>query len=401
MNEQESFTSGLERRGRSDRNLDETVRAIAAELLEEYQCPFHTHPWIIGFSGGKDSTLVTQLVIEMLLRLAPWDRRRSVHIVANDTLVESPIVMGNLLKILDKLRSAVETLRVPVTVATTKPPVDQTFFVNCIGRGYRPPTRNFRWCTDRMKIQPTSEYIRRQVAASGSVILLLGVRSAESGLRASNILQTTANRQRLWPHPVIPNCLMYRPIVDLTDHEVWQRLLLRPAPWGGRHRDLIELYRGAQGAECPTVIEGADRPPACGASSPRFGCWTCTVVKRDRSMEALVDHGFEQYAPLVEFRIWLADLAEDMTRRLPRQRPPIFRPNGSLIAGKFTIPARMEIFDRLLKVQEQVGFELISLEERDLIRKLWCEELLTISTQRVPENTAGTLTTDPEDPFEP
>ena len=61
------------------------------DILDEYKQP-HSYPWVVGYSGGKDSTLVLQLVFEMLLDLAPSDRKREVHIVANDTLVESPLI---------------------------------------------------------------------------------------------------------------------------------------------------------------------------------------------------------------------------------------------------------------------------------------------------------------------
>ena len=142
--------------------------------------PPNTFPWIIGFSGGKDSTLLVQLVFEMLIDLAPGDRNRPVHVLCNDTLVESPVLMAHIDAQLTRLGQAAERLRLPVQVVKTMPALDQTFWVNLIGRGYPAPTRMFRWCTDRMKIQPTSTYIRQQVSAAGEVILLLGVRRAES-----------------------------------------------------------------------------------------------------------------------------------------------------------------------------------------------------------------------------
>ena len=42
--------------------------AVRAELIDEYRKD-HDCPWIVGFSGGKDSTLVAHLVFEMLLLL--------------------------------------------------------------------------------------------------------------------------------------------------------------------------------------------------------------------------------------------------------------------------------------------------------------------------------------------
>ena len=165
--------------------------------------------------------------------------------------------------------------------------------MNLIGRGYPAPTRMFRWCTDRMKIAPTSNYIRTQISQSGEVVLLLGVRRTDSANRA-----VTLNRHRnvagtrLNPHDDLKGCMVFRPIMDMTTDDVWLLLLQRTPPWGGSHRELVTLYRNAQGGECPLVIDKSTAP-SCGTSSSRFGCWTCTVVEKDRSMEAMIDSGHE------------------------------------------------------------------------------------------------------------
>jgi DNA sulfur modification protein DndC len=66
------------------------LKAVRRELRDEYVQP-HTKPWIVGFSGGKDSTLLAHLVVECVLNVSPDERRRRVHICSNDTLVESPV----------------------------------------------------------------------------------------------------------------------------------------------------------------------------------------------------------------------------------------------------------------------------------------------------------------------
>jgi hypothetical protein len=166
------------------------LRTAQADIRDEYLAA-NSDPWIIGYSGGKDSTLLAQLVFEMLLDLAPSDRKRPVHLLCNDTLVESPVLTSYIDKMLARLQTAAENLHLPIVVVKTTPDPDQTFWVNLIGRGYPAPTRMFRWCTDRMKIAPTSNYIRTKISESGEVVLLLGVRSAESANRA-----VTTNRHR-------------------------------------------------------------------------------------------------------------------------------------------------------------------------------------------------------------
>ncbi|MCX8098783.1 MAG: DNA phosphorothioation system sulfurtransferase DndC [Casimicrobiaceae bacterium] len=349
--------------------------ACRRALAEEYAAD-HAIPWIVGFSGGKDSTVVAHLVFEHLLSLPRSERKRKVHIVANDTLVESPLVIGHVKAVLDEIRRAATAFDLPVVVATTAPDVDQTFWVNLIGRGYPPPNRSFRWCTDRMKIQPTIQYIKREVDSSGSVILLLGVRRAESAARAASVSRYD-NGERLNRHNDLPGCWVFRPIVDLTTDDIWDFLGSEAPPWGGSHARLIKLYRDSGGGECPVVTAKSDAP-SCGTSSPRFGCWTCTVVKKDRSLSGFVDSGFQELAPLLDFRDWLVRIRNDPERRLARRRDGRFTltQSGVHIPGPFTIATRAEILEKLLALQERVGLELISTTEVERIRSLWVEDAL-------------------------
>lgn len=353
--------------------LDEKIRAILATLHDEY-VQRHDKPWIIGFSGGKDSTLVLQLVFDMLLDLPPSKRRRAIHIVSNDTQVESPIVQAFVDGVLERLRDASDGLNIPVSVATTTPDPEQTFWMNLLGRGYPVPSRAFRWCTDRMKIRPTSRYIRDRVDASGEVILLLGVRRAESSARAQSVDKHGSDRLHL--HGQLKGCWVFRPIVDLTTEEVWQTLLQRRPAWGGTHRPLVTLYRNAQAGECPFVVD-ADDAPSCGENpSSRFGCWTCTVVEKDRSMEGFIESGAEHLTPLVEFRDWIKELSADHSLRLGERR------NGEEGLGPMTIETRRRMLERLLEVQAEVGVQLIAPAEVDRVRSRWSQDECDIVLRR-------------------
>jgi DNA sulfur modification protein DndC len=194
-----------------DNDLDFKLELIRSELRAEYFAA-EPHPWIVGFSGGKDSTVVAHLVFELLLDMPPSNRRRPVHIVSNDTLVESPLVICHIRAVQAQMREAAEAFNLPVKVITTQPTSDDTFWVNLIGRGYPSPNRNFRWCTDRMKIRPTSRYIREQVDSTGRAILLLGVRRDESSSRALSVAKYD-NGERLNRHNDMVGCMVFRPIV--------------------------------------------------------------------------------------------------------------------------------------------------------------------------------------------
>jgi DNA sulfur modification protein DndC len=356
-------------------SIDAHWQDVRHEIADEYTAP-HSRPWIVGFSGGKDSTLVAHLVFEHLLSLPRSARRRPVHIVANDTLVESPLVIAHVRAVLEEMRNAAAAFDVPVTVATTAPDPDHTFWVNLIGRGYPSPNRTFRWCTDRMKIQPTSRYVRQQVDASGEVILLLGVRRDESATRAGTVARYD-NGERLNRHNDLQGCWVFRPIVEVSTDDVWEFLATEKPPWGGTHAQLIKLYRDAGGGECPVVTAKSDAP-SCGTTSSRFGCWTCTVVEKDRSLAGFVEAGFGEFTPLLDFRDWLVSIRNDPERRLARRRDGrvLIAANGIHVPGPFTIATRAEILARLLALQDQVGGPLIMPAEIDRIRALWAKDAL-------------------------
>ncbi|MBI5626684.1 MAG: DNA phosphorothioation system sulfurtransferase DndC [Nitrosomonadales bacterium] len=362
--------------GRETDFWEDVVHAVRTEYLSDSQ----EYPWIIGFSGGKDSTVVAQAVFEALLQVPPSQRRRQVHFVSNDTLVESPMVMAHLAKVQSAIASMVDSFRLPVKVVTTRPALDRTFWTLLIGRGYPSPNQTMRWCTDRLKIQPTSRYILDNASIHGAAIVVLGVRLDESESRRNSInkFQNLEN-SNLTPHSVLPGAFIYRPIVHLGIDDVWEVLGSCEPPWGGTHRDLIQLYRDAEGGECPVVLS-KDEAPGCGTSNSRFGCWTCTVVEKDKSLQGFVDVGNHHFSALIEFRQWLKEIRND-----PRYRS-IERRNGEIcfnargeqikhIPGPFTIQARKMILDRLLQTQKEYGDQLISPEEIELIHATWAEEI--------------------------
>jgi DNA sulfur modification protein DndC len=348
--------------------LEEKIEAIKEDIKDEYRAE-HARPWIIGFSGGKDSTLVLHLVVESLLELPASQRTRPVHVVANDTLVESPIVQSYVDGLLEFLDGALGDLGLPIKVVKTHPSASQTFWVNLIGRGYPSPTRMFRWCTDRMKIRPTTEFIRSKVDENGEVVLLLGVRRSESAARAARARRYD-NGGRLNRHNDIPGCLVYRPILELDTEEVWEFLMSKRTPWGGTHGRLVKLYRDAVGGECPVVID-PDAQPSCGSSSIRFGCWTCTVVEKDKSFRNHLENGFERLVPMAEFRDWLKGYCYQLENRMSQRR------NGQDGLGPLTFEARREVLKRLLELQSNVGQSLITSEEVQEIERIWAEDQCT------------------------
>ncbi len=162
-----------------------TIDACKEEIRELYIAD--GVPWVIGYSGGKDSTAALQLIWIALAELKPKQRLKPVHVISTDTLVENPVVAAWVNRSLETMRAAAAKQKMPVQPHRLTPIVSDTFWVNLIGKGYPAPRNKFRWCTERLKIKPSNTFIRDTVRENGEAILVLGTRKAESQLRARNM----------------------------------------------------------------------------------------------------------------------------------------------------------------------------------------------------------------------
>jgi len=335
-----------------------SFKQIIKEIQEQYLVD--SRPWVVGFSGGKDSTCLLQLVFYALMELPHEKLRKDVHVLCNDTLVENPKIVDFVVGQIERIQIYGEKLGLPIKTATVYPKLQDTFWVNLIGRGYPPPNRFFRWCTQRMKINPTSSYIMEQVNRYGEVIILLGTRKEESANRKKTMEMYEAKNTPLRRH-VLPGAYVFAPIAELTTNDVWMYLLEVPSPWNGDNQNLARLYKNASG-ECPLVVDLST--PSCGNS--RFGCWTCTVVRKDKSFELLIDSTGEDWMyPLVQLRDFLYGI-----RDLPEKRAHILR-SGLPGKGPFNMETRKEILIKLLLTSKNIKMPLISKDELSAIAVLW------------------------------
>ena len=347
---------------------------IEAEIIDQYLYDQNERPWIIGFSGGKDSTMLLQVVWRALLKIPAETRNRPIHVVCNDTLVENPKIVDFIKRTLDRVQKAATEQSMPITVHRTTPRLEDTFWVNLLGRGYPAPNNSFRWCTERLKINPTTRFIQEKISEKGETIILLGTRSAESQTRARSMKRHELKGQRLRKH-LLPNAFVYAPLHDITTNEVWQYLMQIDAPWGGKHKELQTLYRNANtDGDCPLVID--ETTPSCGQS--RFGCWVCTVVSRDKSMEGLVLNGDDWMEPLMEFRDVLINTRNDRTYREMRRRTDSpFKEEDETTWGPYTPEARAKFLTMLLRAQREIqlsqgeDMQLISHQELVAIQLTW------------------------------
>jgi DNA sulfur modification protein DndC len=377
-------TISLPIRPRSRSAFDElgfaaTVDAIVAQTQQLYLAD--GVPWVVGYSGGKDSTATLQIVWLALQGLDPAQRTKPVHVISTDTLVENPVVAAWVTHSLEVMEAAAKANHLPLTPHRLTPAVTDTFWVNLIGRGYPAPRPKFRWCTERLKIKPSNTFIRDMVRSHGEAILVLGTRKAESSGRHARMeaLESRRVRDLLSPNDSLPNALVYSPVENWSNDDVWTFLMQSPNPWGYSNKELLTMYQGASAdGECPLVVDSST--PSCGDS--RFGCWTCTLVEQDKSMAAMIqnDEEKEWMLPLLELRNAL-DVADDRHLRDFR------RMNGSVqlfhdrpIPGPYKQLAREDWLKRLLEAQAWIrengpdyvnALELVTLAELEEIRRIW------------------------------
>jgi DNA sulfur modification protein DndC len=349
-------------------DLAEKISTLKANLREEYLAQ-HSWPWVLGFSGGKDSTLLAHFVVEMLKQIAPDDRHRPITFLSNNTLVESPIFQSYVDRQLEVLRANLTALKLPISIVQTNPEPKGSFWFNLIGKGYPAPSPSFRWCTNHMKVKPTVRFLQLQADQFGGAILLLGIRRSESSQRAKTIarheLNQSGENNRLTPHTDVADCHIFAPIKEFTTEEVWALLLQLRPPWGGSYRELVGMYRDAHTGECPFVVSENDNA-SCGTSNARFGCWTCTVVKKDRALDALAaSQDDESLEKLAAFRVRIKQISDDPANR------SLVRRNGQPGLGPLNLEARRLLLEELLELQHDVHRPLISDEEVCLIHSQW------------------------------
>lgn len=356
--------------------MSKRINYIISELKDQYLIEDNLRPWIIGFSGGKDSTVLLQLVWLAISEVPLKERRREIHVVCNDTLVENPIIQSYVSEVLNKIKDAAASMSMPIRVETTIPRLEDTFWVNIIGRGYPVPNNAFRWCTDKMKIKPTSRFLTEKVAENGEAIILIGTRSSESANRAKSIKKHEIRGKRLTKHPHNPNTYVYSPIKDLLLEEVWYIINTMTSPWGADNSQLFQIYldASADDYECPTVITDKSHS-SCGQS--RFGCWTCTVVKEDKSLTGLVNKGYAWLDPLLKLRQNMIDVRNDTDNRLPIRRnfQNAVNSDGDNL-GMYNPKYRIELLKQVLNAQRTIqkggkNIELITNQELVAVQVIW------------------------------
>lgn len=292
------------------RRLSDIYKEIRTVYLSD------NRPWIIGFSGGKDSTCLAQLVWYALSELPKEKLQKKIYLISSDTLVESPKIVQRILTTLDNIEKAAKTSHLPISTNLLRPPTSDTFWVRMLGLGYPAPTSMFRWCTEMLKINNADRFIQEKVSEYGEAIVLLGMRKNESKARNQVMNLYKIENSLLSRHSKYAQTYVYTPLEEFTSEDVWNYLLQNKNPWGEQNRDLLALYQDANAAECPLVVDTSMQ--SCG--NGRFGCWTCTVVDKDKTLGNFIEKGDDWMETLVELRAELKKTQEPSQWQLIREK---------------------------------------------------------------------------------
>lgn len=352
---------------------------IIKEIMIVYK--HDNRPWLIGYSGGKDSTLLVSLVYEAMQRLktAGSIMHKKIYIITSDTMVENPIVKNYMHASSNSINTASERDGLKIEANIIYPEPEQTFWSRVIGLGYpTPEPPGFRWCTERLKINPMNKFVNERIEENGEIIILLGVRKGESLTRMKTITAREIEGKLLNMHNDIPNAYVYNAITEVPNELVWEFLLKDDckSPWDTDMKYLFNLYQGEHLSEEQSVLGEVDREKIPVTGNSRFGCWCCTMVKEDKSLQNFIERGATELIPLRNFRNELLKMRDNPQMRDNKRRNGTVykKADGSFGLGPFTLEARRIILEKLLMLENETGLELITISELKAIDKMWDEE---------------------------
>ncbi len=364
----------------------------AIKLLEYYY--LHDHRSLcVAFSGGKDSTAVAYLVCEMLKNLQKNDQKLSkkVYIINSNTLAELPPLLKHLDDSLTSIRVFAKVHDLPLVVKEVFPEDKDTLNVQLMGVGMPPPSNTFRWCTDKLKVNPIDKKIK-EIFPAGEFISVIGTRKDESFSRSTRIEKLSVKGTNLKINDRYPNASNLMPIEDWSTKDVWAYLFKQ-------NNDLVnidflwQLYSDASGKsadECSFVGAGGkdidEGKLGCGVS--RFGCWQCYMVRdTDKSLDGLMNSGYNNIELYKNYRNWFWNITQqgwEKTRDPYNHRTQIKdlynkggedNPKYGMTMPKgITLKIRKLAFKKMLELQDQLKEEIITNEEIIIIQERWLNE---------------------------
>lgn len=308
-------------------DIQERLNLAIDKIKKQYLENDKNLPWLIGYSGGKDSTVAAQLVFQALIELKKERKplKRKITIFSSDTMIENPLIKEIIEENIKLINIKANKLGLPIEALILKPTISKTFWVNVIGRGYPTPNTMFRWCTDRLKIDPANNFIHEYIDKNGEVVMVLGVREGESNTRDRVLKTHEIEGEVLMKHTTLTNAYIFAPIKHLSTVDVFTYLAGYESPWESSNKKLYMFYEESGGGDCQIFLTEQEKTSSNSCGNSRMGCWVCTVVSKDKSLSGFIQTGFYDYLiPLLDFRNWLVSIRDDYKYRCH------YRNNGSI-----------------------------------------------------------------------
>lgn len=353
---------------------------------------YDNRPLSIAYSGGKDSTVALDIALKALLLIKEIygaDKlNKKSFVLFSDTLMElDPVIIG-ILDSLENVKEFCNLNNLNVQVEKVSPDLKNTFWSLILGKGYVLPSKNNRFCSERLKVMPQQSKIEEILSTYEGFIAITGQRADESQDR----------KERLEAHTIegsfkshdYKGCHLYTPIEKLNSNQVWDYIYNHSFDWVDKNY-LGKVYAEAtgDGDECKSLLIGFEASaPGCSRSG-RFGCWICPLhFNKDKTLNNLgKKHTYLK--KMEQFRNWLV---EDATGVWNWKRDYFIHGKhrmkmydienhryGMQLPGGYSLQYRKNILVRLMDLELEVlkdrnGKYLISDEELSYIQEIWIED---------------------------
>ena len=195
------FEKSIERFILANKKHLEEIQSEAIKFIQSSTKKFPEAQSVISFSGGKDSTVVSDLVMQAL-------RQEKVDFVFGDTTLEFPQTY----EYVERFKRDNPQIKF-VTAKNEK----QDFFEICKDIG--PPSKHMRWCCTMFKTGPIAKAFSKQYKKK-TVLSFIGIRANESNGRKyyPRIDADVSNRK-------IQQQISIHPILNWMEIDVWLHVL--------------------------------------------------------------------------------------------------------------------------------------------------------------------------------
>lgn len=320
-------------------NINKARDIIERNYLED------DRPWLIGYSGGKDSSLLLQLVCEVFLK---HKKNKRITVSFLDTRLEKDSKLATIKESFTKFE------QIGLITSITRCSPDHSFWSTVCGRGYPMPSMRLRYCTKDLKQVPGDKELK-QIAVKfggGRALKIIGMRKQEGSLRKKRLEERGAPENKTVLAKRLTLEALY-PIANVTTDELWQYLKdIGAFAWGEPTCELEERYSAGR--------------------ESRDGCWICPFLYKEEDMNKRCN---EEQRRIREFCYrYNGDISKRNLCTTDKQRERLSR---GLTAGRFTLEARKEIFDFIMNIQKDTGQVYITPEEEEYIKQCWQQATTT------------------------